>query len=205
MDKEQQERTEKQGEQYKITNKSRVFNVLVEEKSLPYPSAALLLECARDEYNKERERAHSLDNKASFFMTAIILVSTLFVPFVPFNRFYCILDCGTGFQKTMLHVMGTLLFVAFILLILAFRCFNNVFRLKNYKRFNIENLIDISILTAGKNMAEKGLCENYKVTIEHNIEIDDIKASCINHGISFCSIGFLLLMVTAIVLKCTIG
>lgn len=205
MDTEQQERTEKQGVLYKKANKSRVFNVLIEEKPLPFPSAALLLECARDEYNKERERAHYLDNKASFFMTAIILVATIFVPFVPFNKFYCILGYGTDFQKAILYIMGTLLFVAFILLILAFRHFYNAFGLKDYKRFDIDNLIDVSVLTADKNMAEKGLCENYKVTIERNIEIDDMKASCVNHGISFCSIGFLLLMITAIVLNCVMG
>ena len=79
------------------------------------------------------------------------------------------------------------------------------FGLKDYKRFDIDNLIDVSVLTADKNMAEKGLCENYKVTIERNIEIDDMKASCVNHGISFCSIGFLLLMITAIVLNCVMG
>ena len=52
---------------------------------------------------------------------------------------------------------------------------------------------------------EKALCENYKETTDKNIKSNDDKALNVSDGIGKCAIGFLLLAISAIVLKVFIG
>lgn len=170
-----------------------------------FPSASLLLECAKDEYNKEHERLYSLDNKASFFMSAIILVATIFIPFVPFGKIRGIMSYGSDLQKAVTYITATLIAVALVFLITAFKHLYDAYKIKAFDRFNIENLSDISIMTADRNCSEKGLCENYKNTIAKNIEKNDKKADQISRGIKYSAIGFLLLTISAIFMVCFIG
>lgn len=168
-------------------------------------SAPLLLDCAKDEYTKERERTHFLDNKASFFMSAIILVATIFVPFIPFNKMRGIVASGTDVQKAATYIAGTLVVVSFIILGFAFRKLYDAYKIKGYERFNIENIADMGNLTTERNAMEKALCVNYKETIEKNIMSNDDKAVKVSAGIGNCAIGFLVLAISAIILKVFIG
>ena len=52
---------------------------------------------------------------------------------------------------------------------------------------------------------EKALCENYKNTIEINIKTNDDKAIKVSDGIGKCAVGFMLLAISAVVLKIFIG
>ena len=184
---------------------SSQVNVDHRNSSGVFPTASLLLECARDEYNKERERMYSLDNKASFFMSAIILVATIFMPFIPFRNIREILSNGTDLKKAATYVTGTLIVVALVFLITAFKHLYDAYRIKGFNRFNIDNLTDTYILMSDRNSSEKALCENYKNTIEKNIKNNDEKAEQISHGIKSCAIGFLILTISAIVMVCFIG
>ena len=170
-----------------------------------FSSAQLLLGCAKDEYTKERERTQFLDNKASFFMSAIILVATIFVPFIPFDKVYESITTGSELQKAITYITGTLVFVSFVILVIAFKKLYAAYKIQEYERFNIENLADIGILKTEKNAMEKALCENYKNTIEKNIRKNDSKAEKVSSGIGKCAIGFLLLAISAILLKIFIG
>lgn len=170
-----------------------------------FPSASLLLECAKDEYDKERGRLYVLDNKASYFMSAIILVATIFIPFIPFGKIRGILSEGSELQKAVTYITATLIVVAFGFLIAASKHLYDAYKIKGFERFNIENLTDEFILRANKNASVKGLCENYKNTIEKNIEKNDEKARQISDGIRDSAIGFLVLTVSAIVMVCAIG
>lgn len=170
-----------------------------------FPTASLLLECAKDEYNKELERLHSLDNKASFFMSAIILVATIFIPFVPFGKIRGALSVGNDLQKAVTYITATLVVVAFGFLVAAFKHLYDAYTVKGFERFNIENLTDDFIMRSDRNSSEKGLCENYKNTIEKNIKKNDEKAEQIKDGIKNSAIGFLLLTISAIVMVCFIG
>ena len=124
-----------------------------------FPSAQLLLDCAKDEYTKERERAQFLNSKASFFMSAIILVATIFVPFIPFEKLYESIANGSEFQKAVTYITGTLILVSFVILVIAFMKLYSAYKIQEYERFNIENLVDIEILKTEKNAMEKALCE----------------------------------------------
>ena len=57
-----------------------------EDNSTKSNSSNVLLIMAKDEYSKESEISNTLDNKSSFFITAIIAITTLFVPIIPFKH-----------------------------------------------------------------------------------------------------------------------
>lgn len=170
-----------------------------------FPSAGLLLDIARDEYAKERERSQILDNKASFFMSAIILMITIFIPFIPIQEICAVIVEGTKKQNSITCAFGTLTIVSFVLLAYAFKKLYDAYRIKGYERFNIENLVDLNNLRTDRNIMEKSLCENYKNTVEKNIDKNEDKANKVANGIKLCSIGFLLLALSAIVLVCVVG
>ncbi len=184
---------------------SKKANENLEIESVAFPSAGLLLESARDEYTKERDRTQFLDNKASFFMSAIILVATIFVPVIPFSKFRKALLGGVLYEQIVLCVFGVLLLVSFGFLISAFRNLYNAYKIKAYERFNPENINKLDVLQAHKNSVEKALCDDYRDTIEKNIKNNDDKTISIQAGLKECSVGFLLLTISAIILMIVIG
>ena len=121
-----------------------------------FPSASILLEIAKDEYTKERERTQFLDNKASFFMSAIILVATIFIPVIPFNRFQSVFSDDDTIQKMCLCALCVLLVVAFVLLVMAFRNLYLSYKIKGYERFNVENLSKIDVHSQKRDLVEIG-------------------------------------------------
>ena len=83
------------------------INNSAELKKPYYPSAHILLQCAWDEYTKERERSQFLDSKASFFMSAVVLVAAVFVPMIPFE----------GIRKTFTETLSWMSIIAGVLTI----------------------------------------------------------------------------------------
>ena len=159
-------------------------------QGIAFPSATVLLEIAKDEYTKERERTQFLDNKASFFMSAIILVATIFIPVIPFNKFRSVFRDGDTMQKMCLCVLCVLLVVAFLLLVTAFRNLYLSYKIKGYERFNVENLSKIDVHGQKRDLVEKALCEDYRNTIEANIKNNDDKVVYIQSGIKEFQPGF---------------
>lgn len=171
----------------------------------PFPSAELLLESARDEYTKERERTHFLDNKASFFMSAVILLATIFIPIIPFGSFIKFIDSAPCCQMFIFILACVGLATAFVLLIFSFKHLYDSYKIKEYMRFDIDNVDDQGVLKTSHNGTEIALCKNYKKAVVGNIKINDSKAEDIRVGIKLSAIGFLLLSIAAITLVILIG
>ena len=105
----------------KVIHETIEENMSEEEGKEEYPSAYLLLESARDEYTKERERSQILDGKAAHFMTAIILVATVFVPIIPLNEISEVFDRSSCEIKCVVILLGLGAIVSFFFLIFAFK------------------------------------------------------------------------------------
>ena len=171
----------------------------------PYPSAPLLLDCVKNEYEKERNRMQNLDTKASAFMTAIILILTLFVPIIPFNALQTVFIKGADWQKGVVCTLSIPLITALGLLALAFKNLYNGYKPRRIYRFEIQNAKDISLLKTQQNIMEKALCDHYCELIEENITVNNDKADKIAAGLKLASIGFLILAVIATILVTCIG
>ena len=185
MENEQQDKIENQGE----------------FKRPSYPSAHILLECAWDEYTKERERSQFLDSKASFFMSAVVLVATVFVPMIPFEG---IRNAFTGALSWMSIIAGVLTIVlisSFITLVVAFKSLYDGYNIRSYKRFNPKNLSRRELMGLPEDCAYGAIAIDYGETIKKNAKRNNPKSKKIKKGIRLSAIGFLLLALSTMLLK----
>ena len=171
-----------------------------------YPSAFLLLESAKDEYTKERERSSILDGKAAHFMTAILLVVTVFIPIIPLTEilpFYASeTDCV---QLCIVTLIIIVLLVSFGVLIAAFKSLYDAYKLKSFERFNSNNLDDELLHREAQDYIARTMCADYKEHIDYNIEENGRKAESVTKGLRLCGVGFLLLAGSAMILRVVIG
>lgn len=170
-----------------------------------YISSGILFEMAKDEYTKERERANALDNKASFFITVIVAVSTIFVPIIPFGRLISLYQKGACTQKCIVSVLLVLIVIAVAFLISAFIKLYGAYRLTDYKRPNLECISTEGNHTAPNDQLYKGLCDHYKTVVDYNIIVNGKKCDTIAEGIKACGIGLFLLIISTVALIITIG
>lgn len=163
-----------------------------------YPSATIMLEISKSEYDKERERTNNLDNKASFFMSAIIAIITIYIPIIPFKHIKKIY-MGSGKELIVLvTICICILVVAFITLIIAFYNLYKSFSLKPFKRVDFENLSNEQILLQNKSLVERGLLDHYHTILVNNADINNDKASKLTTGIKYSIICFSLISLATI-------
>lgn len=174
-------------------------------QTITYPAAHILLELARDEYTKEKERANALDGKASFFITVIVAVATIFVPIIPFSKIMGVFVSGECWQKCLTSVLILGLVVAFSFLIAAFKHLYDAYKLTDYMRPDIKALTDNSIHTAAEDETCRGLCTHYKTIVDDNVKVNEKKCKSISNGLRLCGIGFLILTASTICLQIIAG
>lgn len=177
------------------------------ENNEPFPSAKLLLDCAKDEYEKELDRMQHLDTKASWFMYAILFIVTVFVPVIPFAHlkdvFY--MD-NTCWQKGIVCSMIVLLLIALVTLVCAFKKLYDGYKLRDIHRFKIEIAENIEYLKYHQpNIMTKTICEHYCKAVKGNISANDEKADKITKGLGLSAYGFLTLIIVAMLLVSIIG
>ena len=165
----------------------------------------ILLEMAKDEYTKERERANALDNKASFFITVIVAVATVFVPIIPFSKFIGVFNNEECWRKCLTSILLVGLSVAIVLLIIAFIKLFNAYKLTDYKRPSLEAITDDQFHIATEDQINKGLCDHYKTVVDDNVAVNARKCEFITDGIKLCGVGFLVLAVVAICMQVIVG
>lgn len=170
-----------------------------------YPSAPILLECIKNEYDKEMERMQSLDSKASFILSAIILIATIFIPIIPFSSIKEIVVNEKCINTIAVSVLFTLIIIATIIITLAIKHLYDAYQIKGYSRFDSINVVNQGNLNAESYIVETALCENYKNIVDSNIEINNKKAENISKGLKKSMIGFLLLSITTITLIVVVG
>lgn len=176
-----------------------------ETRTTKYTSSHILLEMAKDEYTKEKERANALDNKASFFITVIVAVATVFVPIVPFSKFIDVFKNGECWKKCLTVILLFGLLVAIILLITAFIQLFNSYKLTDYKRPSLDAITEDRFHVASEDQIYKGLCDHYKTVVDDNIAVNDKKCKSITDGLKQCGVGFLVLTIVAICMQTIFG
>ena len=172
------------------------------QKDIPlFPSASILLASARDEYTKEIERAERLDSKASFFMSAIILVATIFMPNIPFEKLIDSFRNGSCCSRMIIALLCCGLVTSFVFLFVAFKRLYESYKLKKFKRFETKNITDDNYLEGEPGIVERTLCLHYVGIIEKNSDRNEGKAKLIGKGLKASAIGFLLLTLFTISLR----
>ncbi|MBQ6907525.1 MAG: hypothetical protein IJQ28_04020 [Clostridia bacterium] len=172
-----------------------------ESKRPSYPSAHVLLQCAWDEYTKERERSQFLDSKASFFMSAVVLVATVFVPMIPFEGIRNVLMGTLSWLSIAVTVLTIFLITSFIILALAFKALYDGYNIRSYKRFNPDNLFKRDLMGLPEDCVSGSIAIDYGKTIKKNAKRNNNKSKRIKKGIRLSAVGFLLLALSTMLLK----
>ena len=180
-------------------------NTTTESVETPFPSASLLLDCVRDEYEKERDRMQNLDNKASWLMYAILVIMTIFVPVIPFSKFQHIFTQGADWQRGIIYIFSIPLIASLVLLMLAFRRLYQTYSPKTIFRFDIKNATNPDCQVLSQNDMEIALCAHYRDAIKENIKTNNKKAEGIHVGLQLAFWGFFTLAIIAVILVICIG
>lgn len=170
-----------------------------------YPSASIMLEISKNEYERERERSNMLDNKASFFLSASIAVLTIFIPIIPFSKMIGFFSTATKGYASIVIIVLCLLFASLIFFITSARNLYAAYSIRSFKNINYDNLNDEGILQTKKNQTERGLVRHYNGILVYNAKINDEKANKIRVGLKYCVLSFSFMFVSTILLIIFIG
>lgn len=164
-----------------------------------------MLDISRNEYERERERASILDNKASFFISALIAVVTIFIPIIPFAELITFFKTSTKAGIVLATISLCLFLIAIAFLILAIYNLFKGFGLTKYKNINIENLNDEETLQFEENQVKRGLLKHYNTILSYNIDVNNERAKKISIGFKYCIFSFAFLCASTISLIIIIG
>ncbi len=164
-----------------------------------------MLDISRNEYERERERASILDNKASFFISALIAVVTIFIPIIPFAELRAFLKNSTKTEIVLATINLCLFLLAIIFFILALYNLYKGFCLKKYKNINIEDLNDEETLQFSENQVKRGLLKHYNTILSYNIDVNNKRAEKISVGFKYSIFSFAFLCISTISLIIIIG
>lgn len=167
-------------------------------KKEKYPSAESYLKVISEEYSLERGRANDLDNKAGFFITLSVAISTIFIPIIPFDRFRIIFSDGDCSKKCMGLLFVILLAIAFILLIISLLLLYNAIKIRKYNSVNTAMVIEQNNFEIARDLTDKGLCKHYQEIIDFNVQVNEEKASYIEKAMRFGGIGFIFMVISTI-------
>lgn len=170
-----------------------------------YPSASIMLDISKNEYEREYERTSMLDSKASFFISALIAIVTIFIPIIPFTELIDFLKKSTKTEIALVTISLCLFFLAVIFFILAIYNLYKGFCLKKYKSVSIEDLNDEETLQLTENQVERGLLKHYNTILSHNIDVNNEKAEKISVGFKYSIFSFAFLCISTISLIIIIG
>jgi len=174
------------------------------KKKCSNATLSILVDTARDEYAKERERTTTLDNKASFFITVIVAVVTISIPIIPFSSFVNILNDGTVINIHLVSFFINGLIASFICLICSFAYLYKAYKVADFRSINLD-CVNEEYQKESIEYIQKNLCKSYKEIVAHNKTINDEKADSVSNGIRLGLIGFIVLIVCTIALIITIG
>ncbi len=163
-------------------------------------NVSLFLHTAIDEYTKERERTTKLDTKASFFMTTIIGLLTVFIKVIPVEKIIHFINSSSQCCIKCFYfcVSLSILIIGVFLLIKAFYNMFKAYSLTKYPRANIFGTDMSTIIPEKKQKIELDFFQQYKQVLSGTIEKNNEKAEMISAGLKFVFIGFIFLFFSTI-------
>lgn len=166
-----------------------------------YQGASAALPTMMDEYSKERERAGILDNKATFLITILIALLTVYIPILS-SRVTDITYSGCSkiaFAAIVVAIM--ILFFSLILAAVLFYKLIMIIKPEEYRKVDVNLVCKEDYLKCDSDTMDKALCEHYKELILHNSNINDRKAKALSNCFILMACLFFLLLMSAIIMN----
>ncbi|NNU77570.1 hypothetical protein [Clostridium estertheticum] len=140
-----------------------------------YLSSELLLNVVQKEFEFESERNKGLQNRSGIFISFIGVIMTVFPSYINIKRIVDTHNVTIG-QTGILLLYLVLIILLFTGLIISLILFSKTLNTKQYRRlktngFNKNNAIFVN------NQVAVELMNDYKIALEHNIQVNDKKAN----------------------------
>lgn len=170
-----------------------------------YPSAKLMLDISRSEYEREYKRSNTLDNKASLFVSAAIAVLTIIIPIIPFSLIIPFYRTASTSKIIFMSIILFVLFQAMVLCAIAIYNLSKAITVKDYTGVEFDNLNEDIVLRSPENQNEKELIEHFNQILTINNNVNNEKAMRIKLGFKYVISSIALLFVSTISLLILIG
>lgn len=167
-----------------------------------YPSAKILLETAKKEYDVENDRKKNLETRTGVFMSLssallIFIMREVTLLKINLNEFVTV---WFGFFLSLSALLGIILVV---LLLRSIYFFIKVISVSEYKRINLEELLNITLKP--EDIFSQVVIIRYRQIIEINRKENDKKVDFFSKGINniqaalYClvSFGLLILLISS--------
>ena len=160
-----------------------------------YLASSVLLEIAKDEYKREKERSDSLDNKAGIYIAAIVAILTVYIQILPFGELLDAFKKSDKFQACLLTAALTVLIIGLVMIATAFFRLTKAITLKDYKRVCLDNLTDKTLLTSPEDQTSEAMVRHFYEIVSHNTRTNDDKVKDLSKGLNKSIIGFMILSI----------
>lgn len=179
------------------------------EEVCNYPNAGIMLEVIRDEYKNEQDRKKDLDSKASTFITVNIAILTIFVPLIPFTEFIELWGQETCDDQIVI-ICGCLgLLIGVALMVLAFIALVRATSIRGYMHVDVDAVYSVATEREKQDASDVlvGLIGHYYQVLRGTVDdignrkINDQRAKHIQHGIVMQVVGYVLLLVSTVILR----
>ena len=172
-----------------------------EERQEEYPSAILLLDIFKDEYQKEKDRATGFENRAGIFISGIIAIITLYLTVLPVENIKKCFSSDVKQYKVFFCILGLLLLlIAVYFVIRSFIKFVNVLDAQDYQRVEFDNLVSKNNNQCSENDMAYELNKQYHEILCFNVQVNKKKADHFSEGVTCTVKAFIILLIAIVIL-----
>lgn len=172
-----------------------------EERTEKYPSAVLLLDVFKDEYQKEKDRATGFENRAGIFISGIIAIVTLYLTVLPVKDIKNCFSSDAANYKVALGTLGLFfLLIAAYYVIQSFIKFIGVLDAQDYQRVEFDNLVNEVNNQCVQDVMAYELNRQYYDILIFNVEVNRKKAENYSKGIKYTLKAFIILIIAMIMI-----
>ena len=168
-------------------------------QNLKFPSAELLFSAIQREYDKEDERAKTLDSRVGILITlsaALLAFVSTYIKIPNFKK----LKIDTLYEALPHTFFILLLFVTMLILVFSLIYSVRIINIRSYKRIKLDDFEKPINLKGNPDIIASALITRYRRNIEHNQAINDSKIVMYRRG-TYCITAAIILAVIVYMLS----
>ncbi|PFE33927.1 hypothetical protein CN270_11440 [Priestia megaterium] len=173
------------------------------DQSLQFPSAELLLSAVQREYDKEDERAKTLESRVGILITlsaALLAFVSTYIKMPNFKK----LKISNVYEALPHTFFISLLFLTMLILVFSLIYSVRIINIRSYKRIKIDDFEKINNLEDNPDIIASALITRYRKNIEHNQAINESKIVMYRRG-TYCITASIILAVILYMLSLSLS
>lgn len=173
------------------------------EENIDYNDIGInvILEAIKHEYVKERERTLTIENKAMSIITILIAVMTIIIPMFPIYEIKGFISKNTFKNGVVIGIFVLVFLSILVLMITDVVLLINAIKVREYRRIEINKLVEEEVINSNELSVKTGLCEMYYNAITSNSDINSDKAKNLEKSMKITLTIIGILCISMMILK----